>query len=153
MRTLSIWVRNWCVHWTSASGTDTHPKHMHQFLTCMLSRPISLAIFKILYTLSMRVRNWCMHFAIMPVRYCICWAYVSETDAWLSIRVSYWCMHWAYMSGTIACTELSPFKTCWAYASGTDVYPDCACACTEHASPELMRTLSIRISLLRICSV
>jgi hypothetical protein len=56
MRTLSIWVRKWCVRWAYGSGTDT---------VCSLST---------------RVRNWCMNWAQIwnlkrPFK--TCWAYVS----------------------------------------------------------------------------
>ncbi len=159
MRLLSVRVRNWCAPWACASGTDAHLEHAHQFLTRMLSMRISFPIFQmfILYTLSMRVSNWCVD-----------WACASGTDACteharqelmrtLSIRARNWCVHWAYASGTNACTERIPFQKCWAYTSGTDAYP-------EHTGQELMRslsirvrnwcerTLSIRISFLRVCS-
>jgi hypothetical protein len=65
----------------------------------------------------------------------------------LSICIRNWCVLWAYVSGTNACTERSPFKTCWSYASGTDAYPWAYASGTdafaEHMRQELMCTLSI----------
>jgi hypothetical protein len=55
MRTLSIQVRNWCVHWAYASGTNACTLHRVQSLQNMLS---------------IRIRNGCVP-----------WAYRSGTDA------------------------------------------------------------------------
>jgi hypothetical protein len=61
MRTLSIRVRNWCVRWAYASGTDAHAEQTHQFLTRMIS-------------ISVKIPN--LKRAFKP-----CWAYASGTDA------------------------------------------------------------------------
>ncbi len=61
MRTLSIQVRNWCISWAYASGTDAYAECTHQFLTRMLS-------------ISKKIQNFKR--AFNP-----CWAYVSGTDA------------------------------------------------------------------------
>ncbi len=64
---LSIRIRNWCIHWACAQGTDAHAEHTHQFLTRMLRVRISpwcvcsacfegIALLKI--RLSIRVRNF-----------------------------------------------------------------------------------------------
>ncbi len=87
---------------------------------------------------------------------CARWAYGSGTHAHaecacqelmhaLSVRVRNWFVHWAYVSGTNACTERSPFKTCWAYATGTDAYLD-------HTGQELMRALCLRVRNWCACS-
>ncbi len=54
MRTLRTQVRNWCMHWPCASGTDAYCEHTDQ---------------ELMRALSIRVRNWCVH-----------WAYESGTD-------------------------------------------------------------------------
>ncbi len=46
--TLSIPVRNWCMHWAYTSGTDVCTKHTHQ---------------ELMHALSIQVRNWCVHWA------------------------------------------------------------------------------------------
>jgi hypothetical protein len=133
---LIIRVRNWCVHWAYASGTDACTERPRQ-------EPMR--------ALSVRARNWCVH-----------WASASGTDACtermrqelmraLSVRVRNRCVHWAYASGTDACTErprqelmcalsvrVRNWCVHWASASGTD-------ACTERKRQELMQTLSMRI--------
>ncbi len=92
---------------------------------------------------------------------CMHWAYLSGLIRSPSIRVRNWCLHWAYASGTDACTERTYEKIrslqnmlsiCfrnwsvpWTYASGTD-------SNAEKTRKELIRTLSIRISYLRVCS-
>jgi hypothetical protein len=96
---------------------------------------------------------------LRPLR--ACWAYGSGSHSHaeharqelmraLSIRVRNWCVHvhWEYVSGSNACLEHSPCKTCWAYTSGTDAYP-------EHTGQELMQALSacMRQELIRRLSV
>ncbi len=75
MCTLSIRVRNWCIHWTYESGTDAYLEHMHQFLTRMLSISIKILYLK------------------------------RSLQSMLSKHIRNWCVHWACMSGTDACTE------------------------------------------------
>ena len=122
--------------------SSKHAEHTHQ---------------ELMPTLSIRVRNWC-----------VCWAYVSGTDAhaerthqflmrmlsisvkipnltrafkvqtMLSIRVRNWCVHWACASGTIACTEL----THQVLMRAQSAFPS---KNAEHMHQEMMRTLSIRV--------
>ncbi len=42
IHTLSIRVRNWCIRWAYASGTDAHAECKHQFLTRMLSISVKI---------------------------------------------------------------------------------------------------------------
>ncbi len=42
MCTLSIRVRNWCVRWAYASGTDAYPQYMQCINTCMLSISVKI---------------------------------------------------------------------------------------------------------------
>jgi hypothetical protein len=69
-RTLSVRVRNWCMHWAYASGTGACTEHTHQVLIHAQSAvPLKHAQHKqqeLMRTLSIRVRNWCS-----------CWAYAS----------------------------------------------------------------------------
>ncbi len=113
MRTLSIRVGNWCVHWAYASGTDANCEHTGQ---------------ELMRALSILVRNWCVHWAyesgtdsctertyeIWKGPFKKCWAYASGTSAYpylprqqlmrtLSIRLRNWCVHWACASGTDWC--------------------------------------------------
>jgi hypothetical protein len=60
MRTLIERVRNWCVRWAYASGTDAHAEHTHQFITRILS-------------ISVKIPN--LKRAFKP-----CWAYASGID-------------------------------------------------------------------------
>ncbi len=46
MRMLSIRIRNWCVSWAYASGTDANAEHTRQELMRMLSISISFPIFQ-----------------------------------------------------------------------------------------------------------
>ncbi len=92
--TLSMRVRNWCVHWACASGTGACTEHARQELIRMLS---------------IRVRNWCVHWAYASgtnaytehIPFKKCWAYAPGTDAYpehrgqemmrmLSMRISSW---------------------------------------------------------------
>ncbi len=61
MRTLSIWVRNWCVPWAIASVPYAYAQHQHKN-----SQFENVPFWNIL---SMRARNWCVH-----------WACASGTD-------------------------------------------------------------------------
>ncbi len=73
--TLSMRVRNWCVHWACASGTDSCTEHARQ---------------ELMRTLSIRVRNWCVHWAYASgtnacterIPFKKCWAYAPGTDAY-----------------------------------------------------------------------
>ncbi len=84
MRALSMRVRNWCVHWAGASGTDAYAEHTSQELVRALSIRIRYLFVhrahslqknaehthqELMHTLSIRVRNWCIR-----------WAYESGTD-------------------------------------------------------------------------
>ncbi len=120
-RALSIRVRNWCVHWASASdtnacserspfktcwayasGTDAFPEHMGQELMRLLS---------------IRIRNWCVPWVYESVSY----TYdqhmrknskfekvpskhadhmLRELMRALRVCVRNWCVHWACTSGT-----------------------------------------------------
>jgi hypothetical protein len=75
--TLSMRVRNWCVHWACASETDACAEHTSQ---------------KLIRALSIWVRNWCVH-----------WAYASGTKACTERSPSK--TGWAYASGTNAYPE------------------------------------------------
>jgi hypothetical protein len=95
-------------------------------------------------TLSIKVRNWCTPWPYAAVPYTHA-QHAHKFCHFSNVHFVYhqhtckdWCVHWAYTSGTNACTQHSPFKTCWAYASGTDAYP-------EHTGQELMHSLSIRV--------
>jgi hypothetical protein len=149
-----LWAR-----WAYGSGTDTCTERAHQELMRILTKGIS------------SLRTCSAYASVLPYlkgSFCISSACALGTDACtehayqelmhalsihmmcaLSIRVRTWCMHWAYVSGTNGCTDHSPFKTCWTYASGTGAYPE---RTRKHTCQELMRTLSIRISFLHVCS-
>ncbi len=109
--TLSMRVRNWCVHWACASGTDVYAEHMSQELV----RALSIRI---------RYTNACTE----RIPFKKCWAYAWGTDAYpehtvqelmrsLSIRVRNWCVSWAYasVSYTYSKFERGSSKPCWAY--------------------------------------
>ncbi len=51
MRTLSICITNWCVHWTCASGTYSCTEHTHH---------------ELMRVLSIRIRYLCVHWAKVP---------------------------------------------------------------------------------------
>jgi hypothetical protein len=78
VRILSIGVRNWCVRWAYASGTDAYPEHTHHFLTSMLSSKIEKVLSnhaehtckEMMRALNVNVRNWF-----------VCWAHQKLTDA------------------------------------------------------------------------
>ncbi len=91
MHALSIWVRNWCMHWaymsgTNASterspfktcwaytsGTDAYPEHTHHYLMRILSVSVKIPNLKRFpqNMLIMCIRNWWVHLA-----------YASGTDA------------------------------------------------------------------------
>ena len=109
--TLSMCIRNWCVHWACASGADACTEHARQ---------------ELIRTLSIRVRNWCVHWAyVLGTNVCTecipfkkCWAYASGNDAYpehtgqelmhsLNIRVRNWCVPWAYASVSYAYDSIS----------------------------------------------
>ncbi len=107
MRTLSIRVRNWCVHWAYAPGTDAYCEHTGQ---------------ELMRALSIRVRNWsCTErtYEIWKGTFKTCWAYASGTDAYtehtpkelmraLSRRARNWCVSSACASEIKWC--LAPLK-------------------------------------------
>ena len=97
-----------CARLADGSGTDAWIKHGHQFfpfLKCSFCLPLASA--KGTNILPEHAHQELMHTLSIHVRNC-------------SVR-------WVYESGTGACTECSPFKTCWAYMC-----------------QELMRILSVR---------
>ncbi len=122
--TLSMRIRNWCMHWECATGNDAYPEH-----TCQ----------ELMWVLIICVRNWWVYWACAPgTNACeepspfkTSWAFAPGTAAhpehtcicisflrrmlslsvkiqnlkrslqnMLSIRVRNWCVHWASASGT-----------------------------------------------------
>ncbi len=100
--TLSMRVRNICVHWACTSETDAFAEHTRQ---------------ELMRALSTRVRNWFAHFAFVSgINVCTecspfktCWAFMSGADEYpertlqelmcaLSMRVRNWCVLWACTS-------------------------------------------------------
>ena len=63
-RTLSVRVRNWCVHWAYESGTGACTEHTHQVLmraqSALPSKNAEHTHQELMRTLSIRVRNWCV---------------------------------------------------------------------------------------------
>ena len=138
--TLSMRVRNWCVHWACASGADACPEH---------------ALQELMRTLSIRVRNWCVHWAyVLATNVCTeriplkkCWAYASGNDAYpehtgqelmhsLNIRVRNWCIPWAYASVSYAYAQ---------HKHKNSIFEKVPSKHAEHAHKELMRALSVHV--------
>ncbi len=118
MRTLSMCVRNWCVHWTCASGIHAYAEHTSQ---------------ELVRALSIRIRS---NARTERIPFKKCWAYALGTDAYpehtgrelmrmLIMRISSWhlCSACAPVSYAYAQHknknskfERGPYKPCWAYA-------------------------------------
>jgi len=152
--TLSMRVRNWCVHWACASGADACTEHARQ---------------ELMRTLSIRVRNWCVHWAyVLATNVCTeripfkkCWAYASGNDAYpehtgqelmhsLYIRVRKWYVPWAYASVSYAYAqhkhknsifEKVPSKHAEHTHQNWCIYPE---QC-KHTGQKLMHLLSILV--------
>jgi hypothetical protein len=164
--TLSMRVRNWCVHWACASGADACTEHARQ---------------ELMHTLSIRVRNWCMHWAYVLATYVCteripfkkCWAYASGNDAYpehtgqelmhsLNIRVRNWCVPWAYASVSYTyaqCTHQFSRISNVNFVYLQHTHKELICmkathACTQHSRKELMLALSIYIKeLMHVLSI
>ncbi len=154
-------LNSWCAcsdlyahteQWAYGSGIDVHPDHTHQFVTCMHSMHISFPIFQISFYIPS---------ACAPETDANAELICMERMRALSLRDRNWCVQWACTSGTNACTEHSPFKTCWAYMhqelmhtlniqSGTDVpwaFTSGTGSCPEHTHHFLRHVLSISVKI------
>ncbi len=153
--TLSMRVRNWCMHWACASGTDAYAEHAHQ---------------ELMRTLSMRIRNWCVRWACASGTYACaehtsqelvactehtckehspfktCWAYASATGLTLSMRARNGCVCWAYTSETIAYPEHThQFLTRVLTISKNSKFEKVSSNHVDHARKKLMRVLSMHV--------
>jgi hypothetical protein len=147
MHALSVRVRNRCAPSPYTSAPYAHAQHAHQF------SHLSNVHFvypqhvhkELMHALSIGVRNWCVHALSICVINYACTERKSLKNI-LSICVRNWCLSWAYASVSYVYAQhkrkipnlKGPFKTFWAYVEGAD-------ACTERASQELMRALSVLI--------
>ncbi len=114
--TISIHIRNWCMHWVCVSGTDDCSEHTHQELMCVLS---------------ICLRNYSAFTERSPFKKF--WVYAPGTEAYRSVLVRNWCIRWAYVSGTDAYPENQIWKDTF-----TSNY-------AEHKCKELMRELSVHV--------
>ncbi len=138
--TLSMRVRNWCVHWACASGADACTEHARQ---------------ELMRTLSIRFRNWWLHWAYaLGTNVCTeripfkkCWAYASGNDVYpehtgqelmhsLSIWVRNWCVPWAYASVSYAYAQ---------HKHKNYKFEKVPSKHAEHARKELMCALSVHV--------
>jgi hypothetical protein len=131
VRRLSMGVRNWCAPWAYASVPYAHAQHAHQFSHFS---NIQHAYKELMRALSMCVRNWCVR----------CWAYESGTDAYTEHS----------RQELICALSAAPSKhaehTCQDLMCTLSIWIRNWCICSAHQ--ELMRTLSVNISFLRVCS-
>ncbi len=120
--TLSMHIRNWCMHWECATGNDAYPEHKCQELMCVLS---------------ICIRNWWVH-----------WAYVPGTNA--CKERSPFKTSWAYASGTAAqCTPWAYASVSYAYAQlkrKNSKFEKVPSKHAEHMRKELISALSFQIS-------
>jgi hypothetical protein len=120
--TISICIRNWCVHWAYASGTNVCTEGTIKFVKAP-TRHAEHMRQELMRTLSVCIRNWCYCWADASGTEAYPWAYASVSYSYarykcnnsnfflkflqtmLSIWVRNWCMHWECASGTDACAE------------------------------------------------
>ncbi len=96
MRTLSLRVRNWCVHWAYQSETGACTEHTHQ----LLIRAQSAVPLKhddhdnmgqeLMHALSVHVRNWCACSACASeIKWCLAAPIIKVTSLYFSPKVTY----------------------------------------------------------------